>query len=241
MGAFGAGALTFAAVGVSVATAVALGAPSGAGLVVAAIDTALIITAVADPFEYFNAADVWTQISALANQEANDLKLAFNEFKSYWEGEGANSLEEYWANRMAPLLDQVKPTAEGFAAAMRGMGTAQAALIGGLIFSTATLCTALAAGAAAMATVVGAPAGAGIQWAAVGAWVAFVAAGVTALVTYLTQLAGQAGQLTSSVASLSALFYEDSAAREGSKLTVPGAALPELNEAMESYKRSKVD
>ncbi|MGJ3508815.1 hypothetical protein [Enemella sp. A6] len=231
---------TLVALNAAVGVAAAFGLPSGAGPAMVVTNTAVVLTAVADPFEFGRTAELWREIAQSAEQESNDLALAFAEFKDYWEGEGSASLEEYWSNRMAPLLEQIKPAADAMAGACDGMATAQAALILALLAMTISASVALATAAATMATVVGAPAGAAAQWAIYGAWAAFAVAGVTALVAYLQSLVGAAGELSSSMNSMTTLFYEDAAARGGNKLTVPEAALPQLSDAMDSYRQTEI-
>ncbi|WP_203568540.1 hypothetical protein [Aestuariimicrobium ganziense] len=213
---------TAAVLGGAVKVAVGLSMPVGAGVAVAAIDAAVILTAVASPFAFGKTAQQYLDIQLGVVAAGQQMVSPLNQFQEYWEGPAAVALDEFWTETLAPVLEQLGPLAQQLATVMENVGAAEATLIKSLLGATIAMCIGMAAAWAVP------PAAPGIIWPAVVAWGTFVVAVVGMLIEFLSTMGRQSSGINRQAGFLASALYTNPIQRTGNVLTPPPAAIPTL-------------
>lgn len=164
------------------ASAAATGAPSGAGIAVAAVGASACVVCMAEPISWFRSEGKYNEAAATIVQEKAGLMPLQDAVAGAWSGDSMKAYESYFNNRVVPAIDGLHSVITSLGSIMQSGGWAQVSFILGMISATvAAVAAFVAIAVAAAATGPAAPATIQAQWAPASAWIAFALAGAGAI------------------------------------------------------------
>lgn len=218
--------------GLATSAAGAACAPSGAVVVVVAVNVGCIVVSVTDPFALFSSASTWGDVAGRYNSWQSQLNTAVGEFGDSWEGPAAEAFGQFWTHRLSEVLTSMSELMGALSSVEIALGTSVLGAIGTIVAGDIMLLVeAMAANAAAAPT-----AGASLllQWGMVAKWAAIVVGVIGAIAAIFTAVAALVFDIKAKLGTLLGQISADGASLDQNNLQVPLSALPPIRADIEA-------